>query len=342
VALRKGGDEFPVELALASLKLRNRWYAVGIARDITQRRHAEEMLRENESRLIDMFENLSSGVAIYHASPDLQDFTITAFNRAAERIDNKYREDLIGKNVLEVFPAIAEFGLLEVFRRVWISGIAEHFPVTLYQDEHITGWRENYVYKLPNGEIVAIYDDVTKEKQAEERMHHLAHYDALTGLPNRSLFADRLHQALATAKREKTRVALMFLDLDKFKPVNDNLGHDVGDMLLKEVAKRMLECVRDSDTVSRLGGDEFVILLPNIEAEQVALRVAGKILNSLNQTFELAGHSINISSSIGVAVYPEHGGDEKLLTRNADTAMYYAKNGGRNNVKLFKPEMTTG
>jgi diguanylate cyclase (GGDEF)-like protein/PAS domain S-box-containing protein len=340
VALRKSGTEFPVELALASLKLKNRWYAVGIARDISERRHAEELLRENESRLIDMFENLSSGVAIFHASPDLQDFTLTAFNRAAERIDNLHREDLIGKNVLEIFPGIAEFGLLDVFRRVWKSGVAEHSPVAFYQDERISGWRENYVYKLPNGEIVAIYDDVTKEKQAEERMHQLAHYDALTGLPNRAFFTDRLHLALATAQREMTRVALLFIDLDKFKPVNDSLGHDVGDMLLKEVAQRMRYCVRDSDTVSRLGGDEFVILLPNIETAQFAMHVAGKILDSINQPFELAGHILNLSCSIGVAVYPDHGSDERMLTKNADIAMYHAKNDGRNNVKLYRPDMT--
>jgi diguanylate cyclase (GGDEF)-like protein/PAS domain S-box-containing protein len=339
VALRKGGIEFPVELALASLKLRNKWYAVGIARDISARKSAEEALRESESRLVDMFENLSSGVAIYHASSDLHDFTITAFNTAAERIDSIRREDLIGKSVLEVFPGITEFGLLDVFRRVWKSGVAEHFPITFYQDGRINGWRENYVYKLPNGEIVAIFDDVTKEKQADERIHYLAHYDALTGLPNRSLFADRLQQAISKAKREKTRVALMFIDLDKFKPVNDDLGHNVGDMLLMEVAKRMQNCVRESDTVSRIGGDEFVIMLPSIEAEQHAMLVAEKILYAINQIFELDGHRINISSSIGIAVYPEHGGDEKLLTKNADIAMYNAKNGGRNNVKLYRPDM---
>lgn len=307
-------------------------------RDITERKRAQALLLENEARLKDLFEHLRSGVAVYRAAPDGRDFLISAFNAAAERIDKLRRTDLIGKNVAEVFPGIREFGLLEVFRRVWQSGVAEHFPVSFYDDGRIAGWRENYVYKLPNGEIVAIYDDVTAEKQAEEQMHHLAHYDMLTGLPNRRLFSDRLQQAIATAKRDKAHMALLFLDLDKFKPVNDELGHDVGDLLLKEVAKRLQNCVRESDTVARLGGDEFVVLLPAIDAQEDALLVADKILYALNQPFELVGHSIAIAASIGVAAYPEHGSDDAMLVKNADIAMYAAKNGGRNCARLYHPD----
>lgn len=189
------------------------------------------------------------------------------------------------------------------------------------------------------GRFYSFLRDITERKQTEKKMYHQAHYDVLTGLPNRAMFTDRLHQAIVAAKRGNTHLAVMFFDLDKFKPVNDDLGHDVGDLLLQEVAKRLQDCVRESDTVARVGGDEFILLLPVIEEEQDAMRVAEKILNVIIRPFELAGHSIHISSSIGVALYPEHGGDEKKLVKNADTAMYHAKNGGRNNVKLFQFDM---
>lgn len=310
-------------------------------RDITERNRADELLRDSESRLKELFENLSSGVAIYQASADGRDFIFTAFNKAAERIENMSREDLLGKSVAEVFPGVAEFGLLEVFRRVWKSGAAEHFPISFYHDGRIAGWRDNYVYKLPNGEIVAIYDDVTKSKQFEEKLYQLAHYDALSGLPNRMLFADRLQRSLVMAKRDKAKIALMFVDLDKFKPINDTFGHDIGDQLLKDVAKRMQNCLRESDTVSRMGGDEFVVLLSAVATEQDAIPVAEKVLYALSLPFEIYGHGIEISASIGVATYPEHGDDEKQLIKNADIAMYYAKSSGRNNVTLYRADMVS-
>ena len=335
---RKNGEIIDIEISSNHTRLHGgRFYS--FLRNITKRKREEEALRENESRLKEMFENLTSGVAVYRASGDGETFFFTSFNRAAENIDKIRREDLIGKSLAEVFPGVKEFGLLDVFRRVWRSGAAEHFPVSFYHDGRISGWRDNYVYKLQSGEIVAIYDDVTKEKQTEEQMHHLAYYDLLTGLPNRILLVDRLRQSLANARRKKMHVALMFIDLDKFKPVNDTLGHDIGDLLLKEVAKRLQNCVRESDTISRIGGDEFMALLPAIEEKLDVMPVAGKILYAISQPFELAGHSIDISSSIGVAVYPEHGDAEQQLIKNADIAMYYAKYDGRNNVKFYQPEM---
>jgi diguanylate cyclase (GGDEF)-like protein/PAS domain S-box-containing protein len=182
---------------------------------------------------------------------------------------------------------------------------------------------------------VAVFSDITERKAAEERMQHLAHYDLLTGLANRTLFTDRLQQAIAKARRDKTNLALMFIDLDEFKPVNDALGHHIGDLLLKEVALRLQECLRrESDTVGRLGGDEFVVILSEIAAAKDALSVADKIVQAINQPFDIIGHNIHISASIGIALFPEHGSDEKLLLKSADTAMYRAKEGGRNQLVL--------
>ncbi len=189
------------------------------------------------------------------------------------------------------------------------------------------------------------YHELLAEKnrlmQDIERIEHFAYFDALTDLPNRMLFSDRLQQALVAAKRENGRTALMFLDLDKFKPINDTFGHHVGDLLLKEAAKRMQSCVRESDTVARIGGDEFVVLLPITDTAKDALLVAEKICSALRMPFVIEHHLLQISSSIGVAIYPEHGTDEITLSDNADAAMYYAKVHGRDTVKLYQPEMRT-
>lgn len=197
-----------------------------------------------------------------------------------------------------------------------------------------------------NGRIqhfVAVKQDISERKASEERVQYLAHHDQLTDLPNRVLLSDRLFQALAQARRDRCTLALMFLDLDNFKPVNDSLGHDIGDLLLKEVALRLKACVpRDSDTVSRLGGDEFVILLAQIDKAMDAVVVAGKILAALNRPFTIGSHSIGISVSIGIAVYPQHGDDVNRLMKSADTAMYLAKKAGRNCYRFFRevPETT--
>lgn len=183
--------------------------------------------------------------------------------------------------------------------------------------------------------MIGTHADITERKNIEERMRHMAHYDLLTELPNRALFTERLQQAVIKARRDKTHMAVMFLDLDRFKPVNDTLGHDIGDLLLKQVAHRLLASVRASDTVARLGGDEFVVLLHAIDHEQDASVVAGKVLHALNHPFRVAEHDIGISASVGIAVYPQQGDNEKLLLINADIAMYQAKKNGRNGYRFF-------
>jgi diguanylate cyclase (GGDEF)-like protein len=184
-----------------------------------------------------------------------------------------------------------------------------------------------------------VAEDVTLRKNAEDTIRRMAHYDTLTELPNRILFSDRLKQALAVARRDKTGLAVMFLDLDKFKPINDTLGHAMGDWLLKQAARRMMDCMRESDIVCRIGGDEFVVLLPTIKTEQDALAVAEKIRHTLNQPFIRGEHRLEISSSTGVAIYPEHGMDEDQLLRCADIAMYHSKDNGRDQVTVYQPGM---
>ncbi|MFZ2157503.1 MAG: GGDEF domain-containing protein, partial [Bradyrhizobium sp.] len=176
----------------------------------------------------------------------------------------------------------------------------------------------------------SVTTDITEHKQAEERIQRVAHHDSLTGLPNRLLFNDRLHQALSLAKRDSRQFALLYLDLDKFKPVNDRLGHAAGDELLQAVAARIRSEVRESDTVARIGGDEFALILPDVARREEAETVARKIVATVAAPFRLGGQgpSVDIGTSIGIALYPVDGRDTDALVTAADAAMYRAKEAG--------------
>jgi len=309
--------------------------------DVTELRHANEELQLASL----VYQNSSEAMMVTDANG-----TILTINPAFTELTGYTEQEVFGQN-----------------SRILNSGHhGQAFFHSMWHDINTTGrWQGEIWNRCKNGEVfvewlsintifnadgavhrcVALLSDITERKAKEERMRHLARYDALTDLPNRTLLNDRLHQSLAQAKRDKSRIAVMFLDLDEFKPVNDTLGHEIGDLLLKEVAQRLLECcVRETDTVSRLGGDEFVVLLPGIAHASDTSVVAEKILAALNQPFKIGRHRLRISCSIGAAIFPEHGVTEKQLLNNADTAMYYAKKCGRNTVKFFQPEMlnTTG
>jgi diguanylate cyclase (GGDEF)-like protein len=176
---------------------------------------------------------------------------------------------------------------------------------------------------------------VIERTQMHERLRRMAQYDQLTQLPNRALFNDRLHSAMARARREQTQLSLLFIDLDRFKDVNDTLGHAVGDALLKAVAQRLLACVRGSDTVARLGGDEFVVLLEGLRCSESPQAVAHKILMAFSQPFELQGCKLSTQPSIGMAMYPDHGAHESTLLSHADEAMYAAKRSGGNQFRFY-------
>jgi diguanylate cyclase (GGDEF)-like protein len=186
---------------------------------------------------------------------------------------------------------------------------------------------------------VAIFTDITARKEYENRIEHIAHHDVLTDLPNRMLLADRIAVAIARAHREKQRIAVVFIDLDRFKLVNDTLGHDIGDLLLKEVARRIVGALRASDTVSRVGGDEFIALLPDVADAEDAARAAAKIIDAVAMPYDLAGHEVVITTSAGIALYPENGTDGAELSRLADVAMMEAKQTGRNRYRFFSAEL---
>jgi diguanylate cyclase (GGDEF)-like protein/PAS domain S-box-containing protein len=226
---------------------------------------------------------------------------------------------------------------------------------TIWILEDVTEWREaeralqrakdeleQRVLERTN-ELTVTNEQLQKEiferVQAEQRIWHVAHHDALTGLPNRTLLHDRLEQGLAQALRDNHRVGVMFLDLDRFKSINDSLGHPVGDELLKQVAVRLEAAVRAVDTVSRLGGDEFIIVLRELAGPDDAVLVAEKILKALAAPVPALGHDLHVTPSIGISIYPDDGTEALQLMKNADTAMYHAKASGRNNFQFFAPRM---
>ena len=301
-----------------------------------ERSRAEQTLKENEKLMTDILENVSAYIYL----KDRQGRYLFANRMLRERF-NAPMTEIIGFDDSKFYDATTAANMRQSDLQVLQKGEA------LRSEENnpnpLTGQTSDYLtIKLPlrhdDGSIYAlcgIATDITEQKEIEEYMRHMAQYDALTNMPNRALFTDRLQQAFATSKRTHEHFGLMFIDLDKFKPVNDTYGHEAGDLLLKEAAQRMQHCVRESDTVARIGGDEFVVLLASLKVDQDAQEVAEKVRHALNLPFEISGHTLNISSSIGVAIYPAHGENEKELVKNADLAMYYAKENGRNNVTVF-------
>jgi diguanylate cyclase (GGDEF)-like protein len=182
---------------------------------------------------------------------------------------------------------------------------------------------------------LAVFHDITRRKEAEELLRFKAHHDALTELPNRELFKDRLQTAINQARRYHRIFALMLIDLDRFKEVNDSLGHAAGDELLVEASRRLVSCVRETDTVARIGGDEFAIILSEMTAADEAEQIAGRAVALLNEPYYLDAGTAHISGCVGIALYPLHGRESDQLMRNADVALYAAKEGGRNTYRVF-------
>lgn len=269
----------------------------------------------------------------------ITDFVIEATNTRAEKLARMSKKEMRGKSLSEVLPAYISNGIFEDLVKVTLVGGVHEAEWQAGEPPHKEQWLHRQVVAVEGG-VVAIVRDITERKLTEQHIRHIAHHDDLTGLPNRSLIRDRLDQAILHAQRRERSVAVAFIDLDGFKLVNDGLGHNAGDELLKVVGKRMQECLRREDTLGRFGGDEFVVILADQSDNPLMLApVLEKIRQAVHEPILLDGQEVQVSCSMGVVMYPRDGGDPNTLMMNADAAMYRAKDMGKNVFQFYTREM---
>lgn len=330
------GEIRDVEVFSGPVEMDGKTYLCSTIIDVTDRKRTEKQLRLMAAAV----ENTHEGIVVTDA-----DGIILQVNPAFERITGYTAAEAVGRT-----PALLKSGRH-----------SEGFYREMWQTLRTTGqWTGEIWNRRKSGDayperitisaihdsaraithFVGVFQDITDVKRSEDALRSRAYHDPLTGLPNRSLLYDRLNKSIARARRNNSKLAVLFLDLDRFKNVNDCLGHHVGDQLLQEVAERIKTCCREEDTVARLGGDEFTVILADVDENgEIAAEVATRIIDALSKPFRLLSYDVKTSPSIGIAVYPSDGEDEGSLMKNADMAMYGAKDAGRGRYRLFTPEM---
>jgi diguanylate cyclase (GGDEF)-like protein/PAS domain S-box-containing protein len=306
---------------------------LGVSRDITERKQAEEALQGSEERYRALVENIND---VFYAL-DTQG-NITYVSPVVERFTLYKVSDLIGKPFIPLIYPDDLPALLDSFNRL-VSGHLEPWEFRILDKDGRVIWvRTSSRPTYQDGEtvgITALMTDITERKQMEHKLEEMATHDFLTGLPNRILLLDRFNIAAALAHRNKARLALMSLDLDKFKTINDTLGHDAGDQVLKAVSTRLTGIIRASDTLARVGGDEFILVMMETNHVEDATAIAQKILDSFTEPLSIDGRQLHLTTSIGIAIYPADAQDLETLTKKSDAAMYYSKGHGRNQFKFF-------
>ncbi|HET6264442.1 MAG TPA: EAL domain-containing protein [Usitatibacter sp.] len=312
---------------------------IGVITDVTRYKETERALEASEARFRVLTESSLDLISVVDA-----DLRILYQSPALRHLLGYEPADTVGRNVSELIHQDDMEHVRAALRRI-IEARQSIEPVE-FRIRHRDGmWRTfeslgtNCLSNPHIHGVVFNSRDVTDRKVIQQRIQHLAYHDNLTGLPNRSLLQDRLAHSIARAERSNRKVAVLFIDLDNFKNINDTLGHDVGDELLRQVSRKLSECVRLEDTIARQGGDEFIVLLDSLEDGRGASIVAQKILNSLRQPFVLSGTEQHVSGSVGIALYPEDGRDAQTLMKNADTAMFHGKGLGKNTYQYFTAQM---
>jgi diguanylate cyclase (GGDEF)-like protein/PAS domain S-box-containing protein len=313
---------------------------IGVATNVTEQRRAERAADQSELRYRMLFEGNLAGV--YRTTLDGK--ILDCNDSFAQIFGYRSREEVLALPAWELYITAED-------RKATLARLKERKSLTNYE-ECLRRKDGSHVWVLENGNLIEGFDgkpaiiegtiiDITVRKRAEEQVKHLAFLDSLTGLPNRLLFSDRLRVAMVHANRYREKLAVLFLDIDRFKVINDSLGHSIGDELLRRIAERVGGCIRQEDTIARLGGDEFTVLLPGIAKEEDAATIANKILEAVRLPFFIEHRELFITTSLGVTLYPTDGADPETLVRNADTAMYRAKEQGRDNYQLYAPAMNT-
>ena len=344
--LRTDGTQIWVEVLLRVVNWNGQRAVQSTIVDITQRKRTQADLRASEARLRAVLDNAPVAIALKH--PDGRHVMV---GRRFETWLGLAHGAALGRTAHDLLPPQQADILTEGDDRVAMTGasIQREFDITLADGNVHTILSSKFPVPGPDGEVVAIgvvNTDVTTRKRVErelgmvqEELLRKANYDDLTGLPNRVLFLDRLSQVLLRGRRDRELAALLFIDLDHFKNVNDTLGHAAGDQILVQTARRLQSCVREEDTVVRLGGDEFTVILPGIASGDDAAVVAGKILRILNRPFVINGEELFVTASIGITLHPADGDTVEALVKNADAAMYRAKAQGRNAYRFFTREI---
>jgi diguanylate cyclase (GGDEF)-like protein/PAS domain S-box-containing protein len=339
---RLDGSEVVVEVASVSFLERGRLVMQTVVRDVTEQRRVREALAEREQRFRDVVE--ASGEYVWETDAS---WRYTYLSARVEAVLGHMRADLLGRTPREFMPLGESRALDDWFERNAQAG--QPFRDLVHRSITKSGkviWQQvsGTPVRDAGGRITGFRGtgaDVTARKQAEERIQYLATRDALTGLPNRALLADRAGQAILAAARSRGMLAVLLIDLDRFKLVNDSMGHRAGDALLRAVAERLQNTLRRDDTLARLGGDEFVLVWDGLKTAQDAALVAQRVQAILQRPFTVEGRALNVTACVGVAIYPEDGRDFSELLKNADTALYDAKEAGRDAFRFFSPALHT-